>query len=138
MNIYIEHPTIYSLQTINLVPLLPSISTQSNPKPTIPYKHCEYHSLVALHVLPAAHTVGPDQPFPPHCPYLGAVATFVCVGGLEVVCVGGLEVVGTTVEPAVLDGVVALLLPPPGGLTTPPGPATEVVSSPDSMYTPLK
>lgn len=97
-------------------------------------------------MLPAAHTVGPDQPLPPHCPHLGAVATFVCVGGLEVVsvgglevvCVGGLEVVDTTDEPAVLDGVMVLLLSPPGGLTTPPGPATEVVSSPDSMYTPLK
>lgn len=92
-----------------------------------------------VQVLPAAQAVGPVQPCPPHCPYFGDVATLVDVGGEEVVGFAGAEVVAGA---ELLAGGAALLeglLPPEEGLmTTPPGPATEVVISPDSMYTPLK
>lgn len=83
-------------------------------------------------MLPAAHTVAPVHPFPPHCPYFGAVATFVAVGGVEVVA--AIEEVAA----AVLDATTLLLPPLEGLVTTPPGPATDLVITPDSMYTPLK
>lgn len=90
------------------------------------YKHCEYHSFVALHVLPDAHTVAPVHPFPPHCPYFGAAATFVCVGGAELVEAAELAALLVT-------GLVVVPPLPLEGETTPPGPATEVVRLPDSM-----
>lgn len=83
-------------------------------------------------MLPATQTVAPVHPFPPHCPYFGAAATLVCVGGVEVVAAA--EEDTAVLEGAVLD-TAALL---EGLVTTPPGPATDLVSSPDSMYTPLK
>lgn len=87
--------------------------------------------MVALQVLPAAQAVGPVQPLPPHCPYFGEVATLVCVGGAEVV--GAAEVGAAEVGAAELAGGVVVPPPPEGFVTTPPGPATEVVMEPDSM-----
>jgi hypothetical protein len=89
-----------------------------------------------VQVDPAAHTVGPVHPCPPHWPYLAAVAVDVELGADEAEEEAGLVVeVDLAVELAV---VVLDVAPVDEETTTPPGPATLVVKPPDSTYTPLK
>ncbi|KAI9699880.1 MAG: hypothetical protein M1820_007055 [Bogoriella megaspora] len=90
-------------------------------------------------VLPATHVVAPVQPVPPHCAYLAAPPDedeLVLVGGETGVDVDA----GLVLVDSVVDGEAGLLEegdePPPEELL--PGPDTEVVIDPDSMYTPLK
>ena len=80
--------------------------------------------------MPATHVPVPVHPWPPHWDHLGNVpaAAEELVAGAEVVEVDNVVAVPVLVAPALEE----LLM------TTPPGPATEVVSEPLSMYTPLK
>lgn len=95
-----------------------------------------------MQVLPDAHVPLPVHPIPPHCPYLAieppdAEAEEDETGDtvvIDVFIVVADEVGGTTV--LVVDETLE-----GGGTeepTVPPGPATEVVIDPDSIYTPLK
>lgn len=80
--------------------------------------------------MPDTQVPDPVQPVPPHCEYLGKVPAAVVALADDVV----------PVEVArVDDGVVVVPPEPPEELTTtPPGPATDVVKDPLSIYTPLK
>src|ERR1700722_13055342 len=55
----------------------PPILSQIELKPTLnrarAHKHCEYHGLPTLQVVPLTQVVGPDQPIPPHCPHFSTV-----------------------------------------------------------------
>lgn len=95
------------------------------------YKHWLYHSLLSVQVEPAAQTVGPVHPLPPHCPHFGAVPPFppdAEVVAARVVVVAALVVVTTLVVVTALEvvvGVVTLVVVAGravvvGGVTTPP------------------
>lgn len=43
----------------------PLTETGTKRNPVTVYTHCEYHSLLTLHV-PAEQHVGPEYPLPPH------------------------------------------------------------------------
>lgn len=74
-----------------------------------------------MQVEPAAQTVGPVQPAPPHCPYLVCVApeaeVVVVTGGLEEDVVPEVGVLGFDVVPTVVVGAAEVV----GGGAAPPG-----------------
>ena len=75
----------------------------------------------------------PVQFWPPHCEYFGSVpdTTVEVVATLETVEVA-------RVVPEAVVPTADVELPPEEETTTPPGPATDVVKDPLSIYTPLK
>lgn len=61
------------------------------------YKHCEYQSLLYLHVVPEAQTLHPVYVRPPHWPQRATVQPFPPLG-LVVIAPPGLDVVPRTVD----------------------------------------
>jgi hypothetical protein len=84
-----------------------------------------------VQVVPSTQAPLPVHPEPPHCEYF--VRLPAGAGGAAEALATALCVEVTSVVAATEEGA-ALLLP----AAAPPGPATDVVRDPDSMYTPLK